>query len=168
MSILKSTNSGGQKVLTIQDLLERGWYFIVRRSPGTLPLSGGGISGGGITGGPFVDKTKLYYKKDTCWMNVKQEGNQLVLEWVWTYDHEFEGKVYKIYKYVRPRTLLDFCTLEKFLDIEDAQEKIWKLDELFCAGFTDTQVTPIENPIVSGYSGYKAMTPTHSIINPED
>ena len=161
MSILKSTNSGGQKVLTIQDILDRGWYF--KSKPLRSRVTGKLLSAPG-----FEDKTKLYYKRDTCWMNVKQEGDQLVLEWVWTYDHEFEGKVYKIYKYVRPRTLLDFCTLEKFLDIEDAQEKIWKLDELFCAGFTDTQVTPIENPVVSGYSGYKAMTPTHSIINPED
>lgn len=161
MSILKSTNSGGQKVLTIQDILDRGWYF--KAKPLRSRVTGKLLSAPG-----FEDKTKIYYKRDTCWMNVKQEGDQLVLEWVWTYDHEFEGKVYKIYKYVRPRTLLDFCTLEKFLDIEDAQEKIWKLDELFCAGFTDTQVTPIENPIVSGYSGYKAMTPTHSIINPED
>ena len=161
MSILKSTNSGGQKVLTIQDILDRGWYF--KEKPLRSRVTGKLLSAPG-----FEDKTKLYYKRDTCWMNVKQEGTQLVLEWVWTYDHEFEGKAYKIYKYVRPRTLLDFCTLEKFLDIEDAQEKLWKLDELFCAGFTDTQVTPIENPIVSGYSGYKAMTPMHSIINPED
>ncbi len=161
MSILKSTNSGGQKVLTIQDILDRGWYF--KAKPLRSRVSGKLLSAPG-----FEDKTKLYYKRDTCWMNVKQEGDHLVLEWVWTYDHEFEGKVYKIYKYVRPRTLLDFCTLEKFLDIEDAQEKLWKLDELFCAGFTDTQITPIENPIVSGYSGYKAMAPMRSTINPED
>ena len=140
MSILKSTNSGGQKVLTIQDLLDRGWRFVVKRSSGTLPLSGSGISGGGITGRPIVDKTKMYFINNENWMDVVQEGSQLYLETSWTHEEVYEEKDYLITKVIRPRTLLDFECLEKYFSLLNLEDKIRNNDYLFTAGFTTTEI----------------------------
>ena len=140
MSILKSTNSGGQKVLTIQDLLDRGWRFVEKRSSVTLPLSGGGISGGGITGRPIVDKTKMCFINNENWMDVVQEGSQLYLETSWTHEEVYEGKDYLITKVIRPRTLLDFECLEKYFSLLNLEDKIRNNDYLFTAGFTTTEI----------------------------
>lgn len=129
MSILSSTNSGGQKVLTVQDLLGRGWYF---KSISALSR----ITSTYLSSPSVVNTTKMYFKNNDCWLDITyKNGEEISLQFFWTYEHEItHGKRYKITKTVKLFTLLDLCKLEKVLEIEDHQEKLWKLEELY-SGF---------------------------------
>ena len=134
MSILKSINVGAQTLLTISDLLKRGWYLK------------------NTSFGSTEERLKLFYKKDDCWMYVIQEADQLVLEGVWTYYTEQgygkDRKKFRVTKYIRPRTLHDFCVLESHYELPTAEARVENLDHLFSEGFTDTVIEQTKEKVV--------------------
>lgn len=168
MSILKSTNSGTYKILTIEDILARGWRFELKQLRSRI--TGMPISAGGISGGMVEDKTKMYFIHNNNVLNVVQEGSQLFLEGTWKYDMTINGKDYEITKTIKPRTIHDFDILEKHFKLSDVEEQIINYDNLFSAGFTETTVEmkPAMGSAYSSMGMIRTMSPMRKMIDPED
>ena len=150
MSILKSTNSGSQKLITLDYLFSRGWYH-----PMMDPFE---RSAFGIYVDPDgLDRRVICFGRDSNNLSVVHERDKITFFKTKYETHDYDGDSYEIEYYINPTTIADISLIERYFNEEDVLKKLLLEKEILFSDFTTTTASRKRSP----FEDYLAMDNLH-------
>lgn len=133
MSILKSTHSGSQKLITLYYLFSRGWYHPTI-DPFERTAFGIYVDSNGMDDG--LDRRVICFGRDSNNLSIVHERDKITFFKTKYETRDYDRDLYEIEYYIKPTKIADISLIERYFKEEDVIKKLLLEKEILFSDFT--------------------------------